>query len=96
MIQSEMKEYYFTELGYFFESELKEIKEIMEDKTFMRFKISWSNSAGNCILIIKTDYYDKDISYEENEKDIKEFFLHCMISALAITKKHIKNDSNGK
>lgn len=67
-----MKEYVFSELGYFTETTCKRIKNAIEGKTFMNFKISWSNCAGNCTLIIATDY-------EETEQEIKNFFLACAL-----------------
>lgn len=63
-----MKEYVFTELGYFDETTCERIKNALESKTFMNFKISWSGKGGNCTLIIETDY-------EETEQEIKNFFL---------------------
>lgn len=80
---SEVKSYCFPELGYFSKRQLLRIKELLEGKTFMRFQISWSEFGENCNLIVKTDYYDKDASYEENAQEVKNFFLYCIISALA-------------
>jgi hypothetical protein len=67
-----MREYVFNELGYFTESACQRIKAAMEGATFMNFKINWSNCAGNCTLVIATDY-------EETEKEIKNFFLACAL-----------------
>lgn len=71
-----MNEYSLAELGYFSETECKNLKRILEDKTFMHFHIAWSNYAGNCTLIIKTDY-------EDSEDAIKNFFLGFALSELA-------------
>ena len=71
-----MKEYVFSELGYFLESTCKKIKEKMEGKTYMTFHVAWSNCAGNCTLIVSTDY-------DETEEKIKYFFLHCLITESA-------------
>ena len=63
-----MKEYVFNELGYFTETTCKKLKNAIEGKTFMDFKISWSGRGPNCTLVIATDY-------EETEREIKNFFL---------------------
>lgn len=70
-----MKEYTFEELGYFTNSQIENIKKVMDDRTFMNFKVSSCNMAGNHILIIKTDYKD-------SEENIKNFFIHCAIGSL--------------
>lgn len=70
-----MKEYVFSELGYFTESQCRAIKEEFQNKTFMNFGISWSNCAGNCTLIIETDY-------DDTEKEIKNFFLHLILGSI--------------
>ena len=44
----------------------------MQGKTYMNFNVKWSNSAGNCTLIVCTDY-------EDTESRIKNFFLHCAL-----------------
>lgn len=69
-----MKEYAFEELGYFTEGDCEEIKKKMQGKTYMNFDITYSNFAGNCILIIRTDY-------EEEPQKIKNFFLNCALSS---------------
>lgn len=71
-----MKEYLFTELGFFTKDSCERIKKAMDGRTFMNFKVEYSNCAGNCTLIICTDY-------EETEENIKNFFLHCALEALA-------------
>lgn len=70
-----IKEYAFPELGYFTEDTCERIKAAMDDKTYMKFRISWSNYAGNCTLIICTDYND-------TEEHIKQFFLFAALSEL--------------
>lgn len=67
-----MKEYVFEELGYFTETVCQRIKNAMDGATFMGFEISWSNHAGNCTLVIATDY-------EGSEQEIKNFFLACAL-----------------
>ena len=70
-----MKEYIFNELGNFSEQDCTKIKEAMEGRTYMQFSVEYSNYAGNCTLIVKTDY-------EDTEEHIKSFFLHCLITSL--------------
>ena len=70
-----MKEYIFEELGYFCKQDCIKIKEAMEGCTYMPFSVEYSNYAGNCTLIIKTDY-------KATEDHIKSFFLHCLITTL--------------
>jgi hypothetical protein len=72
-----MKEYIFTELGFFTVSQCEKLKQQLEGKTFMKFKIKWSNQAGNCTLIIATDY-------DETEQEIKNFFLSFALYQLAM------------
>lgn len=71
-----MKEYVFTELSFFTEKECENIKKKLDGKTYMNFSIKWSNLAGNCTLIVRTDY-------EGTEESIKRFFLHVALSELA-------------
>lgn len=70
-----MKQYVFKELGYFLESECQAIKDALQGKTYMNFDISWSNQAGNCTLIVSTDY-------EDEPQEIKNFFLNCALSEI--------------
>ena len=71
-----IREYEFRELGYFTEKSCERIKKVMDGKTFMNFRVSWSNFAGNCTLIICTDY-------EDTEENIKSFFLHVALAHIA-------------
>lgn len=71
-----MKEYPLTELGYFSESECASIADALDGKSFMRFHVTWSNCAGNCTLIIKTDY-------DAPRKEIVNFFLGYAMVKLA-------------
>lgn len=71
-----MKEYVFTELGFFTKDTCERIKKAMDGRTFMNFKVEYSNCAGNYTLIICTDY-------EDTEENIKKFFLHCVLEVLA-------------
>lgn len=71
-----MTEYIFTELGYFSERDCKAIKKAMDGQTFMNFEVAWSNWAGNCTLIIKTDYAD-------TESNIKAMFVSSLMCQFA-------------
>lgn len=51
------------------------INKKMEGKTFMNFEVAYSNFAGNCTLIIKTDY-------EAEPQKIKNFFLYFALNQL--------------
>ena len=70
-----MKEYVFNELGYFTEKECEAIKEVLQGKSYMNFDITWSSQAGNCTLILRTDY-------EDEPQAIKNFFLNCALGAI--------------
>ncbi len=70
-----MKEYVFEELGFFTQNTCERIKKAMDGRTFMNFKVKYSNCAGNCTLIICTDY-------DDTEEHIKNFFLFAALSEL--------------
>ena len=72
LVELMMPEYYLDELGYFCESECQRIKEIMDGKTYMNFLVRWSNYAGNCTLVVKTNY-------EADATEIKNFFISCFM-----------------
>ena len=75
------REYTFVELGFFTEQHCEVIREKCEG-TFMNIRVSWSNYAGNCTLIICSDYGTEDMTYEESEKEVKSMFLHKALTAL--------------
>ena len=77
------KEYTFEELGYFAERECKAIKDSLQGYSYMNFDISWSNWAGNCTLLVATDY-------EAEEKEIKDFFLHCALGMIFQIKRTVE------
>lgn len=70
------KEYCLDELGYFLESECENIAKALNGKTYMDFEVTWSNWAGNCTLIVATDY-------DGTEEEIKRKFIRCAFSELA-------------
>ena len=71
-----MKEYYFDELGYFTERDIQRLAARLNGKTFMRFQMDCANCAGNCTLIVKTDY-------DAQADEIKQFFLSFALRELA-------------
>ena len=64
-----MEIYLGNELGNLCVDDCKSIKTIMDDATFYKFKVSWSNYAGNCQLIVSTDYP------AESEDEAKRMFI---------------------
>jgi hypothetical protein len=48
----------------------------MEGSTYYSFEVSWSNFAGNCQLIVKTDYPDAD------EAEVKRMFIYAFFSTM--------------
>lgn len=69
-----MAEIIFGKLGNFTEQECKNIKMMMNGKTYYDFKVSWSNYAGNCKLIVNAA-----CPIGETE-GAKEMFVHSAIS----------------
>ena len=88
-----------NDLGYLCESDCEAIKNKLEGRSFYSFMIDWSNNAGNCQLIIGTDYPDA------KEEDVKSMFFNVLASEFAdMAKKdkvyliwegdsHLSNDS---
>ena len=71
-----MKEYWFEELGFFTEPIVKQIKKVMDRRTFMKFEVCYSNMHGNYTLGVKTND-------DATEEDIKCFFLNAALTILA-------------
>lgn len=76
-----IREYCLTELGYFTENQCMRIREKCEG-TYMHISVSWSNYAGNCTLILTSDYDFGDMSYEDSEKEVKGMFLHYALCSV--------------
>lgn len=76
-----IREYSLSELGYFTQAQCERIREKCEG-TYMNIKVSWSNCAGNCSLILVSDYDFGDMTYEEAEKEIKCLFLNKALSMI--------------
>lgn len=64
--------------GYYSEKECKAIQKVMQGKTFFNFDIAYSNQAGNCTLIIKSDNTN-----DYTPQELKEMFIYACISELA-------------
>ena len=75
-----MKEYIFSELGYLSVQDCKAIATALNGKSFMNFKISYSNYAGNCTLIVVVD---ENTAETYTEAEIKSMFLHIAFTTLA-------------
>lgn len=72
-----MEIYLGNELGNLCVDDCKSIKTIMDDATFYKFKVSWSNYAGNCQLIVSTDYP------AESEDEAKSMFISAYFTKSA-------------
>ena len=67
----------FPELGYFTDSEIRNLAEKLNGKTYMNFQIKSGNCAGNHTLIVHVE------DREESPEEIKNFFLAAALSVLA-------------
>lgn len=67
---------YPLDLGFFCREECEAIARAMDGKTFMNFKVRCSSMAGNCTLIVETDY-------DAEPEEIRRFFLNCALAELA-------------
>lgn len=63
--------------SYYTERQCKKVKEKLQGKTFFDFDITYSNDAGNCSLIVRSNI----TGYTPEE--LKEMFIFCCISELA-------------
>lgn len=72
-----MREYVLDELGYFSADDCKALATALDGKTFMNFKVHFSNYAGNCTVILEAD------APEHTEAEVKSFFLHVALSTMA-------------
>lgn len=77
----QIREYTLSELGHFTEKHCEAIRATCEG-TFMNIRVSWSNYAGNCTLIITSDYGTDEMPYEESEKEVKTMFLHHALAVI--------------
>lgn len=67
-------------MGYFTKREIEGIRKVMQGRTYMKFDVGAGNYAGNCTLIVRTDY-------EASEEDVKGQFLNCALAELARMKR---------
>ena len=65
-----------TELGYFTERDCKRLKSILDHQSYMDFTLGYSNYAGNCNLVLKSDY-------DAPEDEIVEMFVYVALFELA-------------
>ena len=63
--------------GYFTKDQCEQIIKKMQGKSFFDFKISYSNNAGDCTLIVKSNM----TGYTSQE--LKDMFIYCCIGELA-------------
>ena len=76
--------YLGNELGNLTESDCKAIKAKLEGRSYYNFIVSWSNYAGNCQLIVKTEYPNAE------KEAVRTLFLHVLANEFAITAKSEK------
>lgn len=79
----------FQELGYFSQQECKAIKERLQGQSFYNFDIGWSNQAGNCILIVSTEWE------KTSEKELKDSFLWLALSLICQLDRQVKYYQGG-
>ena len=53
-----MTEKIFEELGYFSDQTCKGLQKVVDGQTFYDLKVSYSNYASNCTLIVRSDHPD--------------------------------------
>ena len=83
-----MKEYSFSELGYLSAQDCEALAIALNGKSFMNFKVSYSNYAGNCTLIVAVD---ETTAEQYNEAEIRSMFMHVAFTTLA---ELIRNQNN--
>lgn len=69
---------HFSLDGSFTESVAKKIAEIMNGKTYFNFRVSYSNWAGNCTLLVESD------TEGYTAEEAKEMFLYCALCELGM------------
>lgn len=76
-----MEIYLGNELGNLTAQDCTAIKEMTDGKSYYQFKVSWSNYAGNCQLIVSTDYPNA------REDEVRSMFLSVLASVASQTKR---------
>lgn len=78
-------EYVLDDLGFFSVSECEAIKQKC-DGTSMNIHVKWSNWAGNCTIILASDYRTEEDDFLSNVDDVRKevvsMFLHKALSEL--------------
>lgn len=69
--------YLGNELGNLTESDCRAIKAKLDGKSYYSFIVSWSSYAGNCQLIVKTEYPNAE------KEAVRTLFLHVLASEFA-------------
>lgn len=77
----QIREYSLAELGHFTERQCEAIRATCEG-TYMNIRVSWSNYAGNCTLLISSDYGSEEMTYEESQAEVKAMFLNRALGAI--------------
>lgn len=83
-----MREYSFSELGYLSVRDCEALATALNGKSFMNFKVTYSNWAGNCTLIVAVD---ATIAEQHTEAEIRSMFMHVAFTTLA---EFIRNQNN--
>lgn len=63
--------------GYFTKGQCEQIIKKMQGKSFFDFKISYSNNAGDCTLIVRSN------TPGYTSQELKDMFIYCCIGELA-------------
>ena len=66
--------------GYFTKEQCEQIIKKMQGKSLLRFEISYSNNAGDCTLIVRSN------TPGYTSQELKKIFIYCCISELANNK----------
>ena len=83
-----MKEYIFSELGYLSARDCEALATALNGKSFMNFKVSYSNWAGNCTLCVTVN---ETTAEHYTDDEVKSMFLHVAFITLA---ELIRNQNN--
>lgn len=69
-----MKEFMIK--GFFTKKQCENLIAKLNNKTFYKWQISYGNFAGNCTLIVRSNY-------DEEIEELKDSFFHFALSELA-------------
>lgn len=82
-----MAEHIFKELGYLSVSTCEEIKEAMQGKTFLDFRVDFTNQAGNCTLVVRNGADSLADGSTVTEKELTETFMSGLAVELALERR---------